>query len=692
MRSTVVQARSAYADEATIDALWRAICGREIGDELLEWPADLLALTYLILERSEAYRFVLSPPAGAVWPPEGEPGWAEAVKAAGVEWCARLEDDTVGLPSLVDEEWRVLRAGAITPLVQLGDGCDWRLCQAVLTLHAIADEACAGLGVALDTSIGSGCVYRARGREFLARTGSLSRVPSHCLRVLPKVRTPAGGTSLSSLARYACVLHPGVEARWHKVPTRRLGTDPRASHVNFLLLPWPLRVRESDFRVVADSVQQRANEPFGFFEFAPSQSLDFELLDRVLVAARDEVDSIDAVVFPESAVDQSEVDGLEALLEHHGVGFLSTGVRLRPEHAGRLPRNGVHISINPNLEKGRRTPSATGEQWFHICQRKHHRWSLDEAQIDQYHLGGALHPHVRWWEAMDVPRRVIQFVETGTGPTVVFLVCEDLAQNDDVAEVMRSVGPTIVMTPLLDGPQLTSRWAARYASVLADDPGSAVLTLTSYGMVQRSRPRGHESSSIIALWKDPTRGTREISLDPGAHAVLLAACEDTASRRSTDGRAPIANSCHFFDVGVQQIRAAPTGSGPPSAWTRTPRPRALEVDELTILTGWAEALAEALAVAPDRVDDILATATDNENWRAELGISEPSIQLRDTIRAMGHILAGVPRDTDTRMQLALAAVHNAPPNELGRERLARRTLRSMLEARLSRQMRTAMTQ
>ena len=70
------------------------------------------------------------------------------------------------------------------------------------------------------------------------------------------------------------------------------------------------------------------------------------------------------------------------------------------------------------------------------------------------------------------------------------LVCEDLAQIDDVADVLRSVGPMVLIIPLLDGPQLSSRWAARYASVLADDPGSTVLTLTSYGMARRSRPPG----------------------------------------------------------------------------------------------------------------------------------------------------------------------------------------------------------
>ena len=103
----------------------------------------------------------------------------------------------------------------------------------------------------------------------------------------------------------------------------------------------------------------------------------------------------------------------------------------------------MHIGVNPRLEKGGPFRSASvREQWFHIRQDKHHRWSLDERQIYQYHLGGALHPHIRWWEAIDVPRRSVQVVEVGEGITIVSLVCEDLAQNDDVAEVIRSIGPT----------------------------------------------------------------------------------------------------------------------------------------------------------------------------------------------------------------------------------------------------------
>ncbi len=135
--------------------------------------------------------------------------------------------------------------------------------------------------------------------------------------------------------------------------------------------------------------------------------------------------------------------------------------------------------------------SPLGGRWWHYRQNKHHRWSLDESQILQYHLGGdARIPALRWWESMEVPRRSIQFLEFGGGITFVAVVCEDLARLDAVAELLRTVGPTLVVTVLLDGPQLASRWTARYASVLADDPGSAVLTLTSFGMVERSRPGG----------------------------------------------------------------------------------------------------------------------------------------------------------------------------------------------------------
>jgi hypothetical protein len=684
--SAAEQAMTSREVELTPAAIWHAVAGSPITDDLLEWPADLFALTEVILERTQAYRFALSPPGGVEWPPSRFPSWSDVVEQAGRQWGVWVEDRKSAFPGPLAEEWSIFRERAGMPLEHLAEGRDWQMCEALLTLHAIADEACAGLGMPLDRSNGKGCIYRAHGRELLARTGSLARIRSGFVRVLPKVCTPPNGTSLRSFSRYACAHGPGVEARWHKVPVCRSGTEPQARHANLLLLPWPLRVRESDFRPVEGSVQRRTKEPFGLFEFAPSERLDLDLVDRLLVAARDEVDSVDGVLLPESAVDETDISDLEALLDRHGVAMLITGVRQRSPQAGRLPNNWVHMGVNPRLEKGASVPGSAGEQWFHIRQNKHNRWSLDEGQILQYHLGGALHPHTRWWEAMDVPRRTIHFLEHGDEIALVSLVCEDLAQIDSVAEVIRSVGPTAIVTPLLDGPQLGSRWAARYASVLADDPGSAVVTLTSFGMVQRCRPHARESSPIVALWKDPVRGLREIPLEPGAQGVLLTLCYDSATRRSVDGRCPVDNATECFDVAVHQVRAGSAGLASPESRFPTLSPHALELDELSILTAWTQALVEAMAYAPDRVEWLLADACAGAPWRRALRIAEPSPPLCEAIGFVGRAIRSV---APSGGPPALDALHiwsrEDRPEEQRLERLVRRVLRSTLEPFRARQ-------
>src|SRR5262249_42839547 len=348
----------------------------------------------------------------------------------------------------------------------------------------------------------------------------------------------------------------------------------------------------------------------------------------------------DVVVLPECAVDESEIDELEALLQRHGVVSLVAGVRRSSVQSESAPGNWLHISFNPRLEKGA-APSERRTPWFRVRQYKHHRWSLDESQIYQYHLGGVLHPSVRWWEAMDVPRRAIEFVEVAE-LTLVSLVCEDLAQDDDIAELVRSVGPTVVFAVLLDGPQLMSRWTARYASVLADDPRSAVVTLTSFGMVQRSRPHRRDISPIVALSRDPARGFREIPLEPGAQGVVLTVCMARTTRRSADGRRPVDNGTQAFDVAVHQVRASNTRQ------EQTPRhagqlaERPLDVEDLTVLTAWAEGAAEALARAPERAAAVVADARAGADWRPRLGLPEPSEHISGAIDCLQKAVRATP--------------------------------------------------
>ena len=325
------------------------------------------------------------------------------------------------------------------------------------------------------------------------------------------------------------------------------------------------------------------------------------------------------------------------------------------------------------------------------AQAKHHRWSLDDGQICQYHLSGALQPHIRWWEATEIPRRSVQFVELGDGVTFASLVCEDLAQTDDVARVIRAVGPMIVVTPLLDGPQLGSRWAARYASVLADDPGSAVLTLTSFGMAHRSRPPGFGRSPVIALWKSPGQETREIPLEPGAQGILLSANAARTAQRSYDGRRPLDNGSQFSDVSIRQIRASSTGSVLPDSHARwssqeAPSRAELEADELTILTSWAEAAADALVFAPKRIEAVPAAAQAGASWRAGLRIPEPSPSLDHAINSMTRaVRSAAATGSGPPLDALLHGIGDSQPDEPALDRLVRAVLRSALEQRQARQ-------
>jgi hypothetical protein len=93
------------AGEPTLASTWEALAGARITDELLEWPADVFALTNVVLDRSEAFRFVLSP-VGA-WPPARFFDWAGAVDEAGRDWSAWVEGRRTALAELLREEWSV---------------------------------------------------------------------------------------------------------------------------------------------------------------------------------------------------------------------------------------------------------------------------------------------------------------------------------------------------------------------------------------------------------------------------------------------------------------------------------------------------------------------------------------------------------------------------------------------------------
>jgi hypothetical protein len=313
-----------------------------------------------------------------------------------------------------------------------------------------------------------------------------------------------------------------------------------------------------------------------------------------------------------------------------------------------------------------------GGRWWHYRQNKHHRWFLNGAQIEAYNIAGSLHPSVRWWEAMEIPERSLHLLDVGGGITVAAVVCEDLARLDGVADLLRSAGPTLVLTLLLDGPQLASRWTARYAGVLADDPGSAVLTLTALGMATRSQPRGMPPSRVVAMWKDPSRGLREIPLEPGAQGILLKAVLDRSARYAADGRQPVDDVADLYIAGVEQLRA--DAAHGVAGHQRQAAGAPLGTSDLTVLSAWAQAVVDSLG-SSTAVEAVLAALKPGAGWRTEAGLAQPTGQLSAALDALADCVASALASDES---FAAAVESAGPADDL--QAMAHLTLLAALEA------------
>ncbi|HET7855351.1 MAG TPA: hypothetical protein VFL41_02730 [Gaiellaceae bacterium] len=535
------------AAERTVASYFGAFGPAPEWDELVRWPPDVFALANLVLDHTESYRFVIAPPAGRCWPPL--PNWNAGVRTAGRAWTEAVGAAGQEPPALVRDCWDTVTRRRETPLESVRTGDAWELVEALLTLHAAADEACADIGTPPRRE--SGRSFEALAWRRLQDHGSLSRLAPARARIVPKTNLCAYGITISSLSRYLALSYESVDIRWRSVEPE---TSATRRDYNIVLVPWPLSVAAGDFRPVSPiPLENMDADLFGFFEFAPERPVDHALLGSLLQAAVDQAGRVDAVILPEDAVTPHEAAQLERTLDECGASLLIAGVR-QPPTAGSLGRNYLHFGVR------------TSAGWERYEQDKHHRWCLDEGQIRQYHLTRSLNPGKLWWEAIDVRERTLHVVDVGRGLTSAPLVCEDLARLDEVADVVRRIGPSLVVAVLLDGPQLSSRWSSRYASILADEPGSTVLTLTSYGMAARSRPPGKPRSRVVAHWNNRADGPHEIELAPRAGAVLLTARVEGRTLWTADGR------CHSDVPGltlseVRQLHRAATGLSPP-------RPRA----------------------------------------------------------------------------------------------------------------------
>jgi hypothetical protein len=162
-----------------------------------------------------------------------------------------------------------------------------------------------------------------------------------------------------------------------------------------------------------------------------------------------------------------------------------------------------------------------------------------------------------------------------------------------------------------------------------------------------------------------------------AHAVLIRMQIGRTTRRSADGRRPLANTADVRAEGVRQIRALDRGDHSGVAMPQAPVDYepvvSLEAVELTILTCWAEAVAEALAASPDRLNAILDDARAGAPWRRQLGVAEPSANLASALEDLARmVVSGTPT-----AEAVLAAMDERPRGG-DYDHLVRAVLRSKL--------------
>lgn len=276
-------------------------------------------------------------------------------------------------------------------------------------------------------------------------------------------------------------------------------------------------------------------------DLAPEDIAAF--LIGLIKSAKKETRRVDGLVLPEGALSEKHTKKIASLLSQQSdIKMFVSGISRPPRDSMKLPRNGVASFLFAN--------SAIYTEWY---QSKHHRWKLDGGQIRRYHLGDALDHRIPWWEQIEIAERSCYFYVFRHGACMATLICEDLARVDPVQTVLRAIGPNLIIVLLMDGPQLEKRWPGRYATVLADDPGSAVLTLTSLGMVRRSRMPGEKERREIVLWKEPGGEAKELSLPDGCHGLLVTLSQSWETNYTLDGRSDNKGTMSLSLTGVRGI-------------------------------------------------------------------------------------------------------------------------------------------
>lgn len=558
------------------------------------WPPDLFAVIATLSERSGLYTEPGIALSTTVDGRRRKRQRAVEAEALGEMWG---RDQRGTPPREVFDVWRQLCKNWDDPVASPpGSGFCWK--QAAMRLLAIADEASAGVGfvplaglhgtiaafvyeeylIALQSDQGT----RVRTLPYLPYSVARA-IPQDRACVLPKALIPEVGCTLRSMSHNLALL-PGrgqVSAEWRMLSRRPevSGISPENSpdiaSFNLLVIPFPYQLSADAF--VCDR-KPDGPDVDGYFRLvatwlpkkqpAEQARLVASFMSDLIHEAEKDGGYVNAVILPETALPSSvALPAAKQLAKKHRrlemviAGVMSPPPKFQSVNEPPFARNAAFVA---RFDNGRFVDNYE--------QAKHHRWRVDPTQVERYRLAHVLEAGRNWWEAIDLTDRRMVFGLDARQAVVAALICEDLARYDPVLPVLASVGPNLVIALLMDGPQLRSRWPSRHAAVLADDPGSAVLTVTSLGMVRRSEaPVAVPPRDCIALWTERGQNPRELDLAPDSHALLLSLAAYPKQQKTLDIRQQRASG-GLIEYRLKGCRSVALPSSSNHEWLVNPRP------------------------------------------------------------------------------------------------------------------------
>lgn len=484
------------------------------------WPPDLFAFVAYLTDISSIYTDSLLYETGS----NSFLGktYYKRVKRVSKQWLSTLTP-----PRRIQLLWKLVTSKKTLPIDKLTK----EIKCAIIEMLAISDEVSAGIGIDEETFFSrfanelylSSIVHR--NTHFL--TSLCLAVPDLVVCVQPKTITSQVGCTLRSLSHHLALLPASsqVKTKWLKTTNHVSISKP----LNLMLVPYPYEVNSNSF--IAGKMIEDENSSSGYFHLnqtwlPKTKKLDiiFDYINNLIKLANVEVGEVNGIVLPEAALDLKTAKSLaKKLSKVKGIEFFICGA--------------LDLTINSKRNVAYASVFHDKDNFLELEQCKHHKWKLEKNQIERYRLERSLDPKNVWWEDTQINNRETNFVTFRSGASMTVLVCEDLARIDPIQPVLRSIGPNLLIALLQDGPQKNFRWPARYATVLSDDPGSAVLTLTSLGMVKRSmQPTDKSFENTIALWKDPKGGLKELSLQEDEAALVLELKFSNEEAWTLDGR------------------------------------------------------------------------------------------------------------------------------------------------------------